>query len=344
MSRCPSRTAPVIPEHRPGTSLTSPQGVRIPDTDHSLKAGPRGPILLEDFHLREKITPLRPRAHPGARGPRPRRGRARRLHRLRHGRVGHPGGLAGREGPGDPGLRAVLDGARLARFRGHGARRPRLRDEVLHEGGQLGPRRQQHPGLLHPGRDQVPGHHPRRQAATRPGDPAGAVGARHVLGLRLACTPRPPTTCCGDVRSRHPAQLPDDGGLRRPHLPPGQRRAARRRWSSSTGSRRSACTRWSGRRRRSPRASTPTSTAATWRTRSRPAPSRSGSSACRSSRTPPDETFEGIDLLDPTKIVPEELAPVQPIGKLTLNRNPTTSSPRPSRSPSTPRTSCPASS
>jgi catalase len=36
-----------------------------------------------------------------------------------------------------------------------------------------------------------------------------------------------------------------------------------------------------------------------------------------------DQMFEGIDLLDPTKIVPEELAPVQPIGKLTLNRNPT---------------------
>jgi catalase len=37
----------------------------------------------------------------------------------------------------------------------------------------------------------------------------------------------------------------------------------------------------------------------------------------------PRQTFEGIDLLDPTKIVPEELAPVQPIGMLTLNRNPT---------------------
>jgi catalase len=35
-----------------------------------------------------------------------------------------------------------------------------------------------------------------------------------------------------------------------------------------------------------------------------------------------DETFEGIDLLDPTKLVPEELAPVQPVGKLTLDRNP----------------------
>ncbi|MGW0120325.1 catalase [Streptomyces sp. NPDC003327] len=35
----------------------------------------------------------------------------------------------------------------------------------------------------------------------------------------------------------------------------------------------------------------------------------------------PDQTFEGIDLLDPTKIVPEELAPVQPVGLLTLNAN-----------------------
>ena len=37
----------------------------------------------------------------------------------------------------------------------------------------------------------------------------------------------------------------------------------------------------------------------------------------------PEETFDGIDLLDPTKLVPEELAPVQPIGLLTLTHNPT---------------------
>ena len=36
-----------------------------------------------------------------------------------------------------------------------------------------------------------------------------------------------------------------------------------------------------------------------------------------------EETFEGIDLLDPTKLVPEEFAEVQLIGKLILNRNPT---------------------
>ncbi len=36
----------------------------------------------------------------------------------------------------------------------------------------------------------------------------------------------------------------------------------------------------------------------------------------------PDQAFEGIDLLDPTKIVPEELCPVRPVGTLTLDRNP----------------------
>src|SRR3954467_7602851 len=43
------------PRAQAGDTLTTPNGVRIPDSDHSLKAGPRGPVLLEDFHLREKI-------------------------------------------------------------------------------------------------------------------------------------------------------------------------------------------------------------------------------------------------------------------------------------------------
>src|SRR6476619_5541727 len=36
--------------------LTTNQGLRINDDQNSLKAGDRGPSLLEDFHLREKIT------------------------------------------------------------------------------------------------------------------------------------------------------------------------------------------------------------------------------------------------------------------------------------------------
>ena len=35
--------------------LTTDQGIRVEDTDNTLRAGPRGPSLLEDFHFREKI-------------------------------------------------------------------------------------------------------------------------------------------------------------------------------------------------------------------------------------------------------------------------------------------------
>ncbi|MDQ6622321.1 MAG: catalase [Verrucomicrobiota bacterium] len=39
-----------------GTTLTSNQGLPINDTNNTLKAGERGPSLLEDFLMREKIT------------------------------------------------------------------------------------------------------------------------------------------------------------------------------------------------------------------------------------------------------------------------------------------------
>ncbi|BCW19028.1 catalase [Arthrobacter sp. NtRootA9] len=48
--------APVNARAQSGQYLTTAQGLRVGDTDHSLKAGPRGPILLQDHHLREKIT------------------------------------------------------------------------------------------------------------------------------------------------------------------------------------------------------------------------------------------------------------------------------------------------
>ncbi len=37
-------------------ALTTNQGLPVADDQNSLKAGPRGAVLLEDFHLREKIT------------------------------------------------------------------------------------------------------------------------------------------------------------------------------------------------------------------------------------------------------------------------------------------------
>jgi len=43
-------------EDSTGEFLTTNQGVKINDDQNSLKAGERGPSLLEDFILREKIT------------------------------------------------------------------------------------------------------------------------------------------------------------------------------------------------------------------------------------------------------------------------------------------------
>ncbi|RLP93067.1 catalase [Micromonospora sp. CV4] len=48
--------APTTANGQQGAFLTTAQGARLRDTDHSLKAGPRGPVLLQDHHLREKIT------------------------------------------------------------------------------------------------------------------------------------------------------------------------------------------------------------------------------------------------------------------------------------------------
>ncbi|WP_139194448.1 catalase [Bacillus sp. MUM 13] len=39
-----------------GKKLTTNQGLRISEDEHSLKAGVRGPTLMEDFHFREKMT------------------------------------------------------------------------------------------------------------------------------------------------------------------------------------------------------------------------------------------------------------------------------------------------
>ena len=52
-----------------GPRLTTPQGAGVADTDHALKAGPRGPTLLQDFHLREKMVAAFRGAHYPGRNP-----------------------------------------------------------------------------------------------------------------------------------------------------------------------------------------------------------------------------------------------------------------------------------
>lgn len=45
-----------VRENPEGEHLTTDHGVRVSETDNSLKAGVRGPTIMEDFHFREKMT------------------------------------------------------------------------------------------------------------------------------------------------------------------------------------------------------------------------------------------------------------------------------------------------
>ncbi len=46
---------PKSADHQTAEHLTTNQGIRVSDNQNQLKSGPRGPVLLEDFVLREKI-------------------------------------------------------------------------------------------------------------------------------------------------------------------------------------------------------------------------------------------------------------------------------------------------
>ena len=151
--------------------------------------------------------------------------------------------------------------------------------------------------------------------------PQAGTGARHVLGLRVADARDHPHADVGDVRSRHPAQLPDDAGLRRAHLPLRQRRrrVALRQVPLDAAS--PARIRWCGTRRSRSPAPIRTSTAATCGKRSRPAPIPSTSSACRSSPRSRPRPSPSTCSTRP-RSCPRSSCRSMPVGKLVLNRNP----------------------
>ena len=175
---------PPPPRTRRGSRPT--RACRSPTTTTRCKAGVRGPDPAGRLHPAREDHALRPRAHSRARGACARRGGARLLRGLQVDVAVHLRRLPAGPGGQDAGVRALLHRGRLARLGRHGARRARLRRQVLHARGQLRPGGQQHPGVLHPGRDQVPRPDPRRQARAAPRDAAGRQRARHLLGLRLA--------------------------------------------------------------------------------------------------------------------------------------------------------------
>src|SRR4029450_4351539 len=148
--------------------LTTNHGTRINDNQNSLKAGARGPSLLEDFILREKITHFDHERIP-ERVVHARGAAAHGVFKV-YKPLGRPTPAAFLPAPrrpppgprqGDAGVRALLHGGRLARLDRPRPRRPGFRGEVLHRGGEFRSRGKQYPGLLHSGRGEVPRSRPR---------------------------------------------------------------------------------------------------------------------------------------------------------------------------------------
>ena len=205
------------------STLTTQQGIPVADDQNTLRIGARGPALLEDFHFREKIFHFDHERIP-----------ERVVHARGYGAHGFfeltdsladvtRADIFPARRRAHRGVRAVLDRRWKQGFVRSGTRRSRLRRQALHQGRQLGPRRQQHPGVLHPGRDQVSRHHPCGKARAGPRFPAGAVGARHVLGFHLAHAREHAHDHVGHVGPGDPSLLPLHGRVRRPHLPSARR-------------------------------------------------------------------------------------------------------------------------
>ena len=247
-------------------------GVAVADNQNSLKAGLRGPTADGRLHPAREDHPLRPRAHSRADRPCARLGGARLL-RVLPGRCRRS--RAPRRSPRPASARRCSCASRPSPASAARSTSPRdVRGFAVKfytdEGnwdivGNNIPvffiqDAMKFPDLVHAVKPEP--HNAMPQAR---------VGARHVLGLRLADARVDAHADVGDVGPRDPAQLPDDAGLRRAHLPARQRRRRIALRASSTGSRSPARTRWSGTRRSRSTAPTPTSIAATSGKRSRPA-------------------------------------------------------------------------
>ena len=109
----------------------------------------------------------------------------------------------------------------------------------------------------------------------------------------------------------HPPVLSDHGGIRGPHLPPRQRQGQDDVGQVPLEAGWRAWPRWCGRNPRSWAGSTRTSTAGTCGSRIEVGAFPEWDLGIQVFPDTDDQTFEGIDLLDATKLVPEELAPVR---------------------------------
>jgi len=167
------------------SSLTTNQGIIVADDENQLKVGPRGPVLLEDFVLREKINHFDHERIP-----------ERVVHARGSAAHGYfeltssladvsKAGIFNRVGDRTPVF------ARFSTVAGNKGSSDTARDVrgfavKFYTQVKLGPRRQQHSGLLYSGRDKVSRSYSFRQTGARPGIPTGPDCPRYFLGLRIA--------------------------------------------------------------------------------------------------------------------------------------------------------------
>ena len=194
--------------------LTNAAGAPVADNQNSMTAGARGPVVLQDVWLLEKLAHFDREVIP-----------ERRVHAKGSGAFGtlkvtHDISrytkakvfAAGRQG--NAALHALLDGGRRARRRRRRARRARLLDQVLHGRRQLGRGRQQHAGVLHPRSAEVSGLHPHAKAR-----PVHQHAQQHRrVGFLVASSGVAASGHDPDERSRHSAELPADARLRLAHV------------------------------------------------------------------------------------------------------------------------------
>ena len=148
------------------TKLTTTAGAPVADNQNSQSRRPARSAAAAGLPAPRKARAPEPRAHsrtlpctpragaPTARSPSPTISRSTPRPRL-FSEVGKKTDM----------LAPLLDGRRRAWRGRRRARRARLRSEVLHRGRQLGPRRQQHAGVLRPRPAEIPGLHPYPEAA-----------------------------------------------------------------------------------------------------------------------------------------------------------------------------------
>ena len=147
-------------------TLTTAFGIPVADDQNSLTAGARGPVLMQDAHLLEKLAHF---------------DRERIPERVVHAKGAGAGGyfevtadvtrytkakFLSASGQAHRGLRPLFHGGRRKRLRRRRPGPPGVRRQILYGRGQLRFGGQQHPGIFHPGPPEISRLHPYPEAAS----------------------------------------------------------------------------------------------------------------------------------------------------------------------------------